>query len=127
MKDSVANSSNPVHARFALDSTTVTITDPAVTSIAGFNYDSNTPVITSFALSDRSSVEDANGFAIPVDPEFTNERYVTANFTVNTGESGITRLTVTGATFEDSTTVIINSNVSLNQTNGFDVSSCLVG
>ena len=123
MKDSVASSSNPVHARFALDSTTVTITDPAVTSIAGFNYDSNTPVITSFALSDRSSVEDANGFAIPVDPEFTNERYVTANFTVNTGESGITRLTVTGATFEDSTTVIINSNVSLNQTNGFDVSN----
>ena len=133
-KVSVPDATNHVHERFALDDTTTTLSS-STTAITGFNYEQETPVVTSgFVdngfLRDRAAVAIGNDFEIktdgtgtfdiPVNNEFTNERQVTATFTVVPRESGITRLTVTGATFvnngSNATTIDVGSNTSVDYT-----------
>ena len=104
--DSVEDSSNPVHARFALDDTTTTLENPTSgnhpTSIEGFNYDPNSSEIISIILADRAKIKDSDDNEIYVYPEFTNEREVTATVVINASESGIYKLTIPAnqATFE---------------------------
>lgn len=117
---SVDDTTNFVHQRFALDSTT-TVLDISTTQITGFNYDGTNPTVTSYNssngfLRDRASLSEG-GYDITPDPDFTNERYVKAQLKVTPSESGLYQLIVTGAAFEASgtnaTTIDIGSSTSV--------------
>ncbi|MBO4859093.1 MAG: hypothetical protein J5527_11330 [Treponema sp.] len=97
--------------KFKFDTTTL---------IDGFNYDPSNPAVSTVTLADRAPVtvtlKNNDSFAIPVNPEYTNERYVKATVNITATESGVSQLTVEGATFvasgDDVTTIKIgNENV----------------
>ena len=99
-----ASQASTAAIKFDIDSTTPTL-DTAITQINSFNYDSSAPVVSNFVLSDKDK-ETVEGFEIPVDPQFTDDRFVNATFNVLESESGVYKLTVSSAEFVQGTTTI---------------------
>ena len=116
---SVPDTTNHVHERFALDNTTVTL-NTQTNQIEGFNYDPSIPSVSNFMLRDRASIN-VGTYAIPVDPDFTNEREVTATVLITETESGISQLIVNGASFvtsgENATTINLGTQSNIIQAN----------
>ena len=107
LKDCASQASTAA-IKFDIDSTTPTL-DTAIIQIDSFNYDSSAPLVSNFVLSDKEK-EIVDGFEIPVDPEFTDDRFVKASFNVSESESGVYKLTVISAEFVQGTTTISIDN-----------------
>jgi len=87
------------------------------TTISSFNYDPNSPTVTSLVLSDRSTSP------FPAETGFTNERYVNVEIPLSASTSGIYQLTLSGASCvtsgADMTTINVGGSlVSYTSTDG---------
>ncbi|MBR3645611.1 MAG: hypothetical protein IKN54_04270, partial [Lachnospiraceae bacterium] len=86
------------------------------TPITFFKYDGDSPAVNSVTLRDQ-----AEGEGGAAEDEYTNDEYVKATLNVTATDSGIYKITVSGATFDSTTKV--NTKTSDDDSEGFVISN----